>query len=57
MARLPLTIATCRYDRTEALRSGDVQVEGVDLNVLTLGSGREIFDRMVGGHEFDASEL
>ena len=57
MARLPLTIATCRYDRTEALRSGDVQVEGVDLNVLTLGSGREIFDRMVGGHEFEASEL
>ena len=57
MARLPLTIATCRYDRTEALRSGDVQVEGVDLNVLTLAHGREIFDRMVGGHEFDASEL
>jgi 4,5-dihydroxyphthalate decarboxylase len=57
MARLPLTIATCRYDRTEALRSGEVQVEGVDLNVLTLAHGREIFDRMVGGHEFDASEL
>lgn len=57
MSRLPLTLATCRYDRTEALRSGEVRIEGVDLNVLTLGHGREIFDRMVGGLEFDASEL
>lgn len=57
MSRLPLTLATCRYDRTEALRSGEVRVEGVDLNLLTLGHGREIFDRMVGGLEFDASEL
>jgi 4,5-dihydroxyphthalate decarboxylase len=57
MARLSLTLACCRYDRTEALRSGDVQVEGVDLNLLTLAHGREIFDRMVGGLEFDASEL
>ena len=57
MSRLPLTLATCRYDRTEALRSGEVRIEGIDLNLLTLGHGREIFDRMVGGLEFDASEL
>ena len=57
MSRLPLTLATCRYDRTEALRSGEVRIEGIDLNLLTLGHGREIFDRMVGGQEFDASEL
>jgi 4,5-dihydroxyphthalate decarboxylase len=57
MSRLPLTLATCRYDRTEALRSGDVRIEGVDLNHLFLAHGREIFDRMVGGLEFDASEL
>jgi 4,5-dihydroxyphthalate decarboxylase len=57
MPRLSLTYASCKYDRIEALRSGDVQVEGVDLNVIVFPSGRQIFDRMVGGEEFDASEL
>lgn len=57
MPPLPITMACCRYDRTESLRSGDTRVEGVDLNLLTLPHGREIFDRMVGGLEFHASEL
>jgi 4,5-dihydroxyphthalate decarboxylase len=57
MARLPLTYASCKYDRIEALRSGEVQAEGIDLNVIVFPSGRQIFDRMVGGEEFDASEL
>src|ERR1700691_676582 len=57
MAPLPLTYASCKYDRIEALRSGEVQVEGVALNVIVFPSGRRIFDRMVGGEEFDASEL
>ncbi len=57
MSLLPITMACCRYDRTESLRSGDTRVEGVDLNLLTLPHGREIFDRMVGGREFHASEL
>jgi 4,5-dihydroxyphthalate decarboxylase len=57
MSRLPLTYASCRYDRIEPLRSGEVQVEGVDLNLMVFPSGRQIFDRMVGGQEFDASEL
>src|SRR6202020_1374951 len=29
----------------------------IDLNVMVFPSGRQIFDRMVGGEEFDASEL
>jgi 4,5-dihydroxyphthalate decarboxylase len=41
----------------EAIRDGDVVVEGVDLNCLTLKSGRDVFDRMVGGREFDVAEL
>jgi 4,5-dihydroxyphthalate decarboxylase len=41
----------------EAIREGDVVPEGIDLNCITLRSGREIFDRMVGGHEFDIAEL
>jgi 4,5-dihydroxyphthalate decarboxylase len=57
MSRLSLTFASCKYDRMEALRSGEVEVEGVDLNMIVLPSGRNIFDRMVGGHEFDVSEL
>src|ERR1700683_5114516 len=57
MPRLSLTYASCKYDRIEALRSGEVQAEGIDLNVMVFPSGRQIFDRMIGGHEFDASEL
>ena len=34
-----------------------VTVEGVDLTCLTLKSGRDVFDRMVGGQEFDVAEL
>jgi 4,5-dihydroxyphthalate decarboxylase len=41
----------------EAIRDGDVTVEGVDLNCITLKSGRDVFDRMVGGREFDVAEL
>jgi 4,5-dihydroxyphthalate decarboxylase len=57
MSRLSLTYASCRYDRIEALRAGEVLVEGIDLNTILFPSGREIFDRMVGGREFDVSEL
>jgi 4,5-dihydroxyphthalate decarboxylase len=57
MTRLNLTFACGHYDRMEALRTGDVAVEGIDLNYLHIEAGREIFDRMVGGLEFDASEL
>jgi 4,5-dihydroxyphthalate decarboxylase len=57
VSRLRLTFASCRYDRLEAIRDGDVVVEGVDLTCLTLKSGRDVFDRMVGGREFDVAEL
>jgi len=57
MPRLNLTYASCKYDRIEALRSGEVRAESIDLNVMVFPSGRQIFDRMIGGQEFDASEL
>jgi 4,5-dihydroxyphthalate decarboxylase len=57
LSRLALTFACCRYDRMEAIREGGVVPEGVDLTCITLGSGREVFDRMVGGNEFDVAEL
>jgi 4,5-dihydroxyphthalate decarboxylase len=57
VSRLPVTFASCRYDRLEPIRDGDVAVEGVDLTCITLKSGRAVFDRMVGGREFDVAEL
>src|SRR3954452_24479419 len=57
MSRLKLTFAACRYDRLEAIREGNVEVEGVDLTCLTLKAGRMVFDRMVGGQEFHIAEL
>jgi 4,5-dihydroxyphthalate decarboxylase len=57
MDRLSLTFACGRYDRTEALRTGDVTIEGIDLKYVPIDAPREIFDRMVGGREFDLSEL
>jgi 4,5-dihydroxyphthalate decarboxylase len=57
MSRLHLTFACCRYDRMEAIREGAVALEGVDLTCLTLKSGRDVFDRMAGGCEFDVAEL
>ena len=57
MDRLSLTFACGRYDRTEALRTGDVTVEGINLKYVPIDAPREIFDRMVGKREFDLSEL
>jgi len=52
-----LTFACGKYDRMEALRTGEVTVEGVDLNYLAIEAPREIFDRMGGTQEFDAAEF
>ena len=57
MSPLPLTFASCKYDRMEALRSGDVMADGIALDMRVFEAGREIFDRMVGGREFDIAEL
>ena len=56
MSRLPLTFACGLYDRVVALATGDIPVEGVDLNFINIDSPREIFDRMSGSLEFDACE-
>jgi 4,5-dihydroxyphthalate decarboxylase len=39
------------------LYTKEVQAEGIDLNFLAIDSPREIFDRMSGAQEFDASEM
>ena len=55
MSKLPLTFACGLYDRMLAMQTGEVQVEGVDLNFLVDDNPRNIFDRMAAGLEFDAS--
>jgi hypothetical protein len=52
-----LTFACGNYDRMAALRTGDVCIEGIDLNYVAIDSPREIFDRMGGRQEFDLAEF
>jgi len=54
--KLFLTVACGDYDRTKALQDGSVQAEGIRLNYLPL-QAEEIFWRMGGHQEFDASEM
>ena len=56
MKKLELTLACERYDRTDALREGRVQPEGIELVYLPLAP-QEAFWRMLRHFEFDASEM
>jgi 4,5-dihydroxyphthalate decarboxylase len=56
MAKLKLTLACGPYDLMGGLIDGTVQVPGVDLNVLTMGSP-ERHRRMLKHTEFDVCEL
>ena len=57
MPNLPLTFACGSYDRTNALRTGEVTPEGIDLKYVAIEASRDIFDRFVGNGEFDCAEL
>ena len=57
MANLRLTMACGPYDRTEALRYGRVQPEGVDLTYLAIQDPPEIFARMLQHKAFDLAEM
>src|SRR5262249_26073022 len=56
VGRLELTLACGDYDRTRAIRIGEVKPDGVELNVITLAP-EEMFYRMARFREFDVSEL
>ena len=56
VARLSLTLACGDYDRTRAIRTNEIQPDGVALNVITLAP-EEMFYRMARFREFDVSEL
>jgi 4,5-dihydroxyphthalate decarboxylase len=52
-----ITFACGLYDRMLALYTGEVRPRGINLKFLAIDSPREIFDRMSGRLEFDASEM
>jgi 4,5-dihydroxyphthalate decarboxylase len=57
MSKVQITFACGLYDRMLPLYTKEVQADGIDLNFLAIDSPREIFDRMSGAQEFDASEM
>ena len=57
MPNLKLSVGCGPYDRTEALRSGIVQPEGIDLTYVPIKSPPEVFARMVKHNAFDFSEM
>lgn len=56
MNRLKITLACEQYDRTDALREGVVQPEGIDLTYLSL-SPQETFWRMLRHFDFEVAEM
>src|SRR5262249_11550251 len=54
MKKIELTLACEAYDRTDALREGRIQPEGIDLVYLPM-SPQETFWRMLRHLEFDAA--
>ena len=56
MPKLQLSFACALYDRMQALYTGEVQPDGIELNFIAIDQPRPIFDRMSGGEEFDVAE-
>ena len=56
MSKLQLTFAASEYDHTRDLTSGEIQVEGIDLNCLKL-TIEETFFRFTKFREWDVSEM
>ena len=56
MSRLPLSLACWNYDRTEALATGDIRPDGIDVNFQPLDV-EETFFRMLRNREFDVAEM
>ena len=56
MANIPITVATNDYDRTRAIKDGDIAVDGCDVTYLNM-LPEEMFFRAVRYAEFDVTEL
>ena len=57
MADVPITLACGLYDRMQALYTGEVKPEGIDLNFRIEDFPRKLFDHAMGTQEFDVCEM
>lgn len=57
MTQLKLTFACGPYDRMEALATGEVKPEGIDLDYRAMEDPRELFDRLMSSDDFDMAEM
>jgi 4,5-dihydroxyphthalate decarboxylase len=57
VSKLTLTFACRLADCLQPLYAGEVQAEGIDLNMMVFPSLRQIFDRMWNDQEFDVAEM
>lgn len=53
---MSLSFACWGYDRTEALRSGEIEIEGFDVEMLS-PAHRDIFDKMGSDEAYSAAEF
>lgn len=52
-----IIFASALYDRVQPLYTGEVKLDGFELDYRVVEWSREIFDRMAGKREFDAAEF
>lgn len=52
-----VTFACGSYESLKPLSNGEIKPTGLNLDYVTIDHPRELFDRMIGKEEFDASEL
>lgn len=55
--RIPITLACALYDRMQALYTGQVQPEGIDLTFHIEEFPRKLFDSAMAFREFDVCEM
>jgi 4,5-dihydroxyphthalate decarboxylase len=56
-AKVKLTMAIAEHPHTSAIRSGEIEIEGVEPEFITVKPQIGAFRRMVRDHEFDVCEL
>lgn len=55
--KVPITLACALYDRMQALYTGEVKPEGIDLTFRVEDFPRRLFDHAMGTQEFDVCEM
>ena len=56
-AGVPITVACALYDRMQALHTGDIKPEGIDLTFRVEDFPRKLFDQAMAQKSFDVCEM